>query len=62
MVGLLGWSLTRHLRRADDNRRAGVFGDAPEQPDDEAPSAVALADRARDRRRRGRRADGEQPR
>lgn len=26
-VALLGWSLTRHLRKAQSNAEAGVFGD-----------------------------------
>ena len=29
-VALLGWSLVRHLRTAEDNKRAGAFGDEPE--------------------------------
>lgn len=29
VVGLLGWSLTRHLRRVETNRRAGLFDDEP---------------------------------
>lgn len=30
-VALLGWGLTKQLRRADDNRRQGLFGDVPEE-------------------------------
>lgn len=26
-VAVIGWSLTKHLRKADRNRDAGVFGD-----------------------------------
>lgn len=34
-VGLLGWSLTRHLKKAKSNADAGAFGDAPvESPED----------------------------
>ncbi|WP_028659527.1 heme exporter protein CcmD [Nocardioides insulae] len=29
-VGLLGWSLVRQLRKAERNKKAGAFGDAPE--------------------------------
>lgn len=29
-VALLGFSLTRHLRKARDNAEKGVFGDEPE--------------------------------
>ncbi len=29
-VALLGWSLTRHLRRAKDNAAAGAFGPVDE--------------------------------
>lgn len=29
-VGLLGWSLIRHLRTAERNADAGAFGEAPE--------------------------------
>ena len=29
-VALLGWSLVRHLRKAEANKRAGAFGDEPE--------------------------------
>lgn len=29
-VGLLGWSLVRHLRKVEDARKRGVFGDQPE--------------------------------
>lgn len=31
VVALLGVSLTRRLRNADDARRRGVYGDAPEE-------------------------------
>jgi predicted permease len=31
VVGLLGWSLVRHLRRAETNQRSGMFGDVPQQ-------------------------------
>lgn len=41
VVGLLGWSLSRHLRTADHNRRAGLFGDQPEA--DEASAATEPA-------------------
>jgi len=34
VIGLLGWSLKRHLRQVETNRRTGVFGDAPEVPAD----------------------------
>ncbi|MBF4163561.1 hypothetical protein [Nocardioides acrostichi] len=30
VVGLLGWSLTKQLRKADDAKRRGVYGDEPE--------------------------------
>jgi hypothetical protein len=40
-VALLGWSLVRQLRKADNNRKAGVFGDAPEVDDTPADSAPA---------------------
>lgn len=29
-VALLGWSLVRHLRTAETNKKAGAFGDEPE--------------------------------
>jgi hypothetical protein len=29
-VAVLGWSLIRHLRTAEANKRAGAFGDEPE--------------------------------
>ena len=29
VVGLLGWSLTRHLRNVEANRRSGVYGEEP---------------------------------
>lgn len=29
-VALLGWSLTKQLRKADDARKRGVYGDEPE--------------------------------
>lgn len=36
-VGFLGWSLTRHLRKAQSNAEAGAFGDVPEvTPEDDA--------------------------
>ena len=28
-VGLLGWSLTKHLKKTKANAEAGVFGDEP---------------------------------
>ncbi|MAO80714.1 hypothetical protein [uncultured Nocardioides sp.] len=28
-LGLLGWSLVRHLRKVEDARERGVFGDQP---------------------------------
>ena len=31
-VALLGWSLTRHLRKARTNADAGMFGDEPAAP------------------------------
>jgi hypothetical protein len=31
-VALLGWSLVRQLRKADDARKRGVYGDEPEVP------------------------------
>jgi hypothetical protein len=42
VIGLLGWSLTRHLRHVESNRRSGVFGDEPES-DDEPSGASAAA-------------------
>lgn len=36
-VGLLGWSLTRHLRKAEANEEAGLFGsDEPRATEAEA--------------------------
>jgi len=35
-VGLLGWSLTRHLKKTKLNAESGVFGDTPaEQPEND---------------------------
>lgn len=39
-VGLLGWSLSRHLRRAQDNRDVGLFGDEPAEKE-QSPSSAA---------------------
>ena len=46
VILLLGWSLIRHLRRADDNRRTGVFGDAPEavEPEATTPGTAGRSD------------------
>ncbi|MCX6397930.1 MAG: hypothetical protein NTV23_15690 [Propionibacteriales bacterium] len=30
-VGLLGWSLTRHLKKTKQNAEAGVFGETPDE-------------------------------
>lgn len=36
-VGLLGWSLTKHLKKTKLNAESGVFGDEPvEQSEDDA--------------------------
>jgi hypothetical protein len=35
-VGLLGWSLVRQLRKVENARKRGVYGDEPE--DAEAPA------------------------
>ncbi|HEX4191350.1 MAG TPA: hypothetical protein VHZ06_10190 [Marmoricola sp.] len=35
-VGLLGWSLTRHLKKTQFNAEAGAFGD---EPAEDAPAA-----------------------
>lgn len=32
-VALLGWSLIRHLRKADTAKEQGAYGDAPSGPD-----------------------------
>jgi len=40
VVGLLGWSLSRHLRKAQDNRDAGLFGDEPAEQE-QTPSSAA---------------------
>lgn len=32
-VGLLGWSLVRQLRKVEDARKRGVYGDEPETLD-----------------------------
>ncbi len=37
-VGLLGWSLTKHLRKAEANNQAGVFGSDPSAETDEVVS------------------------
>lgn len=39
-LALLGWSLSRHLRKTRENRDAGVYGDepaSPEPPRDDLP-------------------------
>ncbi|MBM9459537.1 hypothetical protein JK386_06455 [Nocardioides sp. zg-536] len=42
-VALIGWALSRQLRRVDAAKRRGVFGDAPEGDDTDAtgPSGSA---------------------
>jgi hypothetical protein len=32
-VALLGWSLVRQLRKVEDARKRGVYGDVPEEPE-----------------------------
>ncbi len=32
-VALLGWSLTRQLRKVERGRRTGVYGDVPAEPE-----------------------------
>jgi hypothetical protein len=34
-VALLGWSLSRQLRKAQNARDAGVYGDEPVHPEDD---------------------------
>ena len=38
-VAVLCWSLVRQLRKADNARKAGVFGDQPEPPTAESPES-----------------------
>lgn len=46
-VAFLGWSLTKQLRKADDARKAGVYGDEPEAAADPTGAAGAAdADRS----------------
>ncbi|WP_166133490.1 hypothetical protein [Nocardioides ochotonae] len=43
-VGLLGWALTRQLRRTDANRKAGAFGPYREpRPDTRIPGETTDA-------------------
>jgi hypothetical protein len=37
-VALLGFSLTKHLRKAEANEKAGLFGSAPSAAPDDAPA------------------------
>lgn len=32
-VAVIGWSLTKHLRKVDRNRDEGAFGDPADRPD-----------------------------
>ena len=40
-VGLLGWSLVKQLRKVEDARKRGVYGDEPEveETSEETPQA-----------------------
>ncbi|WP_370038107.1 hypothetical protein [Nocardioides sp.] len=38
-VGLLGWSLVRQLRKVEDARKRGVYGDEPEVADESQDAA-----------------------
>ena len=40
-VGLLGWSLVKQLRKVEDARKRGVYGDEPEV--DETPEETPQA-------------------
>ena len=35
-LGVIGWSLNKHLRKAQDAKDAGAFGDEPARPSDSA--------------------------
>ena len=37
-VVVLGFSLVRHLRKADNNRKSGAFGDEPEEDTETGPT------------------------
>lgn len=43
VILLLGWSLTRHLRRTESNRQAGIYPGSPPETADSADATGASA-------------------